>query len=130
MIKKIEIAGIHTEVTDDLRKYIIKKISKLDQYMPKNARESAHVEIKLKEQKVKTRVECSCEVTLYLPKATISTKETTVNMFAAIDVVEEKLKNQIKKYKQKHASGRLHHRILARLKRVSRADYLLLAVLA
>ena len=54
MIKKIEIAGIHTEVTDDLRKYIVKKISKLDQYMPKNARESAHVEVKLKEQKVKT----------------------------------------------------------------------------
>ena len=49
------------------------------------------------------------------------TKETTVNMFAAIDVVEQKLKNQVKKYKQKNGTGRLHHRILARLKRTSGA---------
>ena len=122
MIKKIEIAGIHTEVTEDLHKYIVKKISKLDQYLPTSARESAHAEVKLKEQTVKSRVECTCEVILYLPKATITTKETTVNMFAAIDVVEEKLKNQIKKYKQKHASGQIRHRILARLKRVSGAN--------
>ncbi len=119
MIQRIEITGIHTEVTDDLRKYISKKIGKLDQYMPKAARESAHVEVRLKEQKIKQRVECSCEVILKLPKETISTKETTVNMFAAVDVVEEKLKNRIKKYKQMHGSGRLHHRVLAKFKRSS-----------
>lgn len=121
MIKKIEIVGIHTEVTSDLKKYVNKKIGKLDQYLPAHARESAHAEVKLKEQQVKKRTECTCEVILHLPKETIMTKETTVNMFAAIDVVEQKLKNQVKKYKQKHGTGRLHHRILARLKRTSGA---------
>jgi putative sigma-54 modulation protein len=121
MINKLEINGIHTEVTDDLRKYVTKKIGKLDQYMPPHARLSAHAEVKLKEQKIKKRNECTCEVILHLPKETIMTKETTMNMFAAVDVVEMKLKNQIKKYKQKHGTGRLHHRILARLKRTSGA---------
>lgn len=119
MIQKLEIQGVHTEVSKDLQKYIQKKIGKLDQYMPVAARESAHAEVKLKEQKVKSRVECSCEVILHLPKETISTKETTVNMFAAVDVVEEKLKNRIKKYKQTHGSGQLRHRILAKFKRSS-----------
>jgi len=121
MIAKLEINGIHTEVTDDLTKYVNKKIGKLDQYMPVHARESAHAEVKLKEQKIKSRNECTCEVIMHLPHETIMTKETTTNMFAAIDVVEQKLKNQLKKYKHKHGSGRLHQRILARLKRTSGA---------
>lgn len=118
MIQQIDISGIHTEVTADLQKYIQKKIGKLDQYMSLHARKSAHVEVKLKEQKSKKRVSCTCEVILHLPKETITTKETTLNMFAAVDVVEAKLKNQLAKYKQKHGTGRLHQRILARVKRV------------
>src|SRR5690606_21407853 len=102
MIKKLEISGIHTEVSDDLAKYVHKKIGRLDQYMPRHARESAHVEVKLKERKIKARVECTCEVILHLPKEAFTTKETTVNLFAAVDVVEQKLKNHIKKYKQTH----------------------------
>src|SRR5690349_13052412 len=113
MIKKIEVSGIHTEVTKDLNKYIKKKIGKLDQFLPAHAKESAHAEVRLKEQKIKARVECSCEVILHLPKETISVKETTVNMFAAVDVVEAKLKNRVKKYKQTHGRGRLHQRVLS-----------------
>lgn len=119
MIQKIDISGIRTEVSDDLQKYIQKKIGKLDKYMPPHARQSAHAEVKLKEQKSKQRVSCTCEVILYLPKEVIAIEETTVNMFAAVDVVEEKLKNQLQKYKQKHGAGRLHHRILARMKRAT-----------
>lgn len=117
MIEKIEINGIHTEVTDDIQKYVAKKIGKLDQYMPKSARPSAHAEVKLKEQKIKQRVQCTCEVILHVPNDTITVKETTLNLYAAIDVVEEKLKNQIKRYKQTHGRGALHRRILARIKR-------------
>jgi ribosomal subunit interface protein len=87
--------------------------------MSPHSRESVHAEVKLKERKIKQRIECTCEVIVHLPKETITIKETTVNMFAAIDVVEEKLKNQLKKYKQKHGRGRLHHRVLARFKRSS-----------
>lgn len=117
MINKMEISGVHTEVTPELKKYLNKKIGKLDQYMPSYALESAHAEIKLKEQKIKSRVECSVEVAIFLPKETIIVKETTVNMFAAIDVVEEKLKNQIKKYKQTHGKGQLRKEVLAKVKR-------------
>ncbi len=119
MINNITINGLHTEVTDELKKYINKKIGKLDRYLPVHARKSVQVDVKLKERKIKAHTECMAEVIMRLPKETITSKETTVNLFAAIDVSEEKLKNQIKKYKAKHGPGRIHQRVLARLKRRS-----------
>ncbi len=117
MIQKLEISGVHTTVTPELKKYVTKKIGKLDKYMPKHARDSAHVEVMLKEVKAKNKKECICEVIMYLPHDTLMTKEATVNMFAAIDIVETKLKNQLKKYKEKHTSLRIHRRVIARLRR-------------
>jgi len=100
MIKKIDITGIHAEVEPDVAKYVKKKIAKLDSYMPKHARKSAHAEVRLKEEKVKTKKQSTCEVLLYVPGEIITAKETTVNMYAAIDIVEEKLKSQLRKYKE------------------------------
>lgn len=117
MIQKLEISGIHTEINEDLTKYVNKKIGKLDQYMSPHSQESAHAVVKLKERKLKARVECTCEVILHLPKENMTIKESTVNMYAAIDVVEEKLKNKLKKYKQKHGKGKLHQRVISRFKR-------------
>jgi ribosomal subunit interface protein len=115
MIQKLEISGIHIKVEDDLHKYILKKIGKLDQYIPRNARESTHVEVKLKVVKAKQRKLATCEVIVHLPQGNITTKETTFNMFAAVDIVEQKLKNQIKKYKETHSRTRLHHRVIAKV---------------
>lgn len=119
MIEKLEINGVHFKVDDDLKKYVSKKIGKLDQYMTRHARPSAHAEVKLKESKVKTRKQATCEVILFLPQDTLTTKETTLNMYAAVDIVEAKLKNQLKKYKNKH-SPHLHRRVLRRIARRSR----------
>lgn len=116
MIKKIEISGIHADVDVELHKYVTKKIGKLDQYMSRHARESAHAVIKLKETSLKTRKQSTCEVILHLPHDTLTTKESTANMYAAVDIVEAKLKNQIKKYKEKHEGTRLR-RIAKRFRR-------------
>lgn len=122
MINKLEISGIHTTVTDELRKYITKKIGKLDRYMPGHARASAHAEVLIKESKIKTRKQHTCEIILNLPKETFTIKETTVNPFAAVDIAEEKLKNHLKKYKETHGSLKIHRRLLARLRRRAPLD--------
>ena len=116
MIQKLEIDGVHYEINDELYKYVVKKIGRLDQYMSHHVRESAHAEVKLKESKVKTRTQSTCEVILHLPHDVLMTKETTLNMYAAVDILEAKLKNQLKHYKGKH-SIRLHRRLLNKIKR-------------
>lgn len=117
MIEKLEIDGVHMDVDENTQKYVTKKIGHLDKYLPKKARESAHAEVELKESKVKNNNNCTCEVTLYLPKETINVKETTVNMYAAIDIVETKLKLRVQKYKELHDNGKLHRRMIAKFKR-------------
>jgi ribosomal subunit interface protein len=119
MIQKIEINGVHAPVDEDLHKYIMKKIGHLDKYLSKHARESAHAEVKIKESKAKDKRQHTCEVILYLPHEVLTTKESTMNIYAAVDIVERKLQNLIKKYKETHESVKLRQRVVARLKRQS-----------
>jgi len=116
MIQKIDIVGVHMHVGDDLKKYIVKKIGGLDRFVPRGARESVHAEVRLKESNAKGKQERTCEVVLHLPHEVTAVKETTINIYAAVDIVEEKLKTQLKRYKDMHSTARFHRRVLARLK--------------
>jgi putative sigma-54 modulation protein len=117
MIHKLEINGVHMSVGDDLRKYVMRKIGRLDKYIPRDSRESVHTEVKLKEGKAKDKQIRTCEVVMHLPHEKFTVSETTINIYAAVDIVEEKLKSQLHKYKDQHASPRFRQRLLARLKR-------------
>lgn len=119
MISRLEISGVHTDVDSNLKKYISKKIGRLDRFIPKQSRESMHVIVKLKEGKARGSSERTCEVIAHLAHDDITIKETTINMYAAIDIAEAKLRNQFKKYKDLHTSPRLHQRLLTHLKHSS-----------
>jgi len=114
---RTEITGVHTKVDDKLQKYINRKIGGLEKYLPRGARRSAHAEIRLKEKPAKDKNQCTCEVVLHVPIENIAVRETTVNMYAAVDIVEEKLKHSIRKYKEMHGTPRLHRRLMARFRR-------------
>lgn len=116
MITNIEISGVHMQVGEDLKHYVIKKIGRLDRYVPRGARMSLHVEVKLKEGKAKDKNERTAEIIMRLPQETITLKETTINIYAAVDIAETKLRLALKKYKDLHASPRLHRRVLSRFK--------------
>lgn len=116
MIQRLDMHFIHTPADENIRKYVTKKLGKLDRYMSRHCQESAHAEILLKEGKARDGRDCTCEVTLHLPQETINVKETSLNMYTAVDIVELKLKQQIKKYKELHANT-LRRRLTARFAR-------------
>ena len=113
---KVEITGIHFDVSERLKNYIEKKITGLDKYVARRGRESARAEVKLKESKSKDKKEYTCEVILFLPGENIEAKDSTVNMFAAVDIVEAKLRTQLKKYKDLHGNPKLHRRLINRFR--------------
>jgi ribosomal subunit interface protein len=117
MIERLDISGVHLQVDDDLRKYVHKKVGRLDRYIPKHSRQSVHAEVRLKESKAKDKKECTCEAVLHLPHEVVSVRESTVNMYAAVDIAEAKLKSQLKKYKNLHANPKLHRRLMLRIRR-------------
>lgn len=117
MIRKLEITGVHVDTDAKLKKYIHKSVDKLERYIPKSARASAHVDVKLKESKKQQDQQCTAEVIMYLPNEKLTAKESTVNLFAAIDIVEAKLRNQLKKYKDTHTNPHFYRRLTSKFKR-------------
>ncbi|MEM6998123.1 MAG: ribosome-associated translation inhibitor RaiA [Patescibacteria group bacterium] len=103
MIEKLEINGVKVDVDEDIKKYIHKKIGKLDRLMPRHARKSAHAKVVLSRSKGKKQ-EPTCEATIELPGKTLNAKESTINMYSSIDIVESKLARQLRKYKTTHDS--------------------------
>lgn len=114
MIERIDINGIHTTVSEDLKKYVFKKIGRLDRFVPAHVRQGMHAEVKMKEGKGSNQR--TCAVTMHLPNDSITIEETTINFFAAVDIVETKLRGQLKKYKELHTNPRFHQRVIAKLK--------------
>lgn len=117
MLQKLDITGVHLEISPDLFDYAKKKIGKLDTYLPRHSRESAHGEVWLKHHKAKDKRRFTCEVVMQLPQDSVMVKESALTIEAAIDVAENKLKTQLKKYKELHSSLRIHRGVISRLHR-------------
>ena len=117
MIENIQVTGVHTKLTDEEEMYIDKKIASLDKFIPKKARESTKVEIKIKHAKSKTKDRYNCEAIFRLPRSAITVNEKGETILASIDIVENKLKIQLKKYKDTHGVNRIHKQFIRRLKR-------------
>lgn len=100
MIDSIDITGVKYEVDDTTKKYVTKKIGRLDRYLPKHARKSAVAEVRLKEVNRDHGNKYEAEVVLNVPGHVLTATDSTVNMLAAVDIVEAKLIAQLRKYKQ------------------------------
>ena len=92
---KYNIRGNKLEVTDAINEYIKSKLSRLDKYLDENDEVEAKVLIsaKGKDQKV--------EVTIWSGKYNVRAEEVNVDLYAAIDLVIDKLEKQFRRYKDK-----------------------------
>lgn len=117
MISQIKVVGIAYEVDDATRKYATKRIGRLDHYLPRHARKSASVEIKLEQVNHNHGNKYQAEVLFSIPNSLITAKESTSNVFAAIDIVEAKIRKQLVDYKQTNIAHIGRRRIMSRFKK-------------
>ncbi|MGM7702904.1 ribosome hibernation-promoting factor, HPF/YfiA family [Pseudalkalibacillus sp. Hm43] len=89
------IRGDNIEVTPALRNYSEKKVSKLERYFDGTPNSDVYINLKVfnNEQLV--------EVTIPMPGLLLRAEESHDDMYAAIDLVVEKLERQIRKHKTK-----------------------------
>lgn len=99
MIASIDITGIKYNVNQRTQRYVMDKVGKLDKYIPLHARKSITADVKLREVNRDHGNKYEAEIILHVPEKTIMAKDTTLNMMAAIDIVEAKLIAQLRKYK-------------------------------
>jgi ribosomal subunit interface protein len=114
MIERLEIHGVHFTVDNNLKKYITKKVNKLEKYVTSEARESFRVEVFMEEVKSRGGKQCECEAVMHLPKEIIRVKDGTINMYAAIDIVEEKLRQALKRHKEQHDISKKERHLTSR----------------
>ena len=91
---KCKIRGEKIKVTSAIQAYIESKLSKLDKYFKdENIVASILIKVKGKEQAI--------EVTILYDKYTLRSEERRDDLYAAIDLVVDKLEGQIRKNKTK-----------------------------
>ena len=91
---KIIFKGKHIEVTDAMRNYIKKRLSKIERHFD----HILEVIVTLSVEKNRQIV----EATLQASRALIRAEEETDDMYASIDKVADKLERQIQKHKEKY----------------------------
>ena len=89
----INIRGDKIAVTDAIKAYIKEKLAKLDKYFEDPSTVDAHVLIRSKNNKD------TIEVTIPAKGFTLRAEESNVDLYAAIDEVQEVLERQIRKNK-------------------------------
>ncbi len=92
---KFNIRGDKLTVTEPIREYIYDKIGRLEKYLENSENLTANVLIKVR------GINQIVEVTIPLKKIMLRAEESHKDLYAAIDLVSEKLERQIRKNKTK-----------------------------
>lgn len=90
---KFNIHGKKVEVTEPIKKYIEEKIGRLDKYLESPEDVTATVVVRIR------GIEQIVEVTMPIRKVILRAEESHNDLYAAIDIVSEKLERQIRKNK-------------------------------
>lgn len=117
MITAIDITSVKYELDAATKKYVTRKIGRLDRYLPKHARKSARADVKIRQVNLAHGNKYEAEVILIVPNKVLTAKDSTVNALAALDIVEAKLVNQLRKYKQDVIPHVGRRGVLSRFKR-------------
>ena len=90
---KINITGRNIELTDGLKAAVEEKLSKLDKFFNEDTQANVTLSVEKDRQKI--------EVTIPVKGNIIRSEQVSNDMYVSIDLVEEVIANQMKKYRNK-----------------------------
>ena len=90
---KFIISGRNLEVTEGLKNSVIDKLGKLDRYFTPDTEVNVTMSIEKERQKI--------EVTIPVKGHVIRSEQVSNDMYVSIDLVEEVIERQLRKYKNK-----------------------------
>ena len=104
MAIKVEIFARNMEMTDNIRDYITKKISKLDHYL--DGLKEARVDLNYVKSARNANDRMVAQITTRAPRSLLRTEERADDLLAAFDNALDKMQRQIERYKGKRNRGR------------------------
>jgi len=113
---QLDITCRNFEADEKLRAYVTAKIGEIEKYLPRRVRKITTAKVRFEDDASgREDNRFVCEVVMTLPGDTLVSKEGTINMYAAVDIVEAKLKSQVRTYKDKTVNEPRRARMLSRL---------------
>ena len=93
IIMKMNLIGRNIEITDGIRSAVQEKLGKLDRYFTADTQ----IEVTLSVEKERQKI----EVTIPVKGTVIRSEQVSNDMYVSIDLVEEIIERQLRKYKKK-----------------------------
>jgi putative sigma-54 modulation protein len=90
------VRGENIEVTPAIREYVEKKVAKMERYFTETPEANVNVNLRFNQDKTS-----KVEVTIPLPQLVLRAEETNSDMYAAVDLIVDKLERQVRKHKTK-----------------------------
>lgn len=90
---KVKLTGRNIDLTDGIKSAVEEKLSKLDKYFNKDTEVNVTLEVEKERQKA--------EVTIPMKGHIIRAEQVSNDMYVSIDLVEEVIERQLKKYRNK-----------------------------
>jgi putative sigma-54 modulation protein len=104
MALEVDIYGRNLEVTDRMQDYVVKKVSKLDRFLP--GIEEARVDLAYIKSARSASDRQVAQITVRGRGFVLRSEERAEDIFAAIDAALDKMQRRIERYKGKHTRGR------------------------
>lgn len=95
---QIDLTGHHVEITTPLRDYVRQKLERIERYFDN----VIHVHVVLSVEKLRHKA----EATIHVAGGDIFADAVEEDMYAAIDILSDKIDRQIKKHKEKLTARR------------------------
>jgi len=104
MTVEVDIYGRNMEITDRIKDYVDKKVSKLDRYLP--GIDEARVDLAYIKSARSANDRQVAQITVRGKGFILRSEERADDIFAALDTALEKIQRQIERYKGKRSRGR------------------------
>lgn len=100
MIDKLDLSGVNYKISDSFKKYALKRIGKLDRYLPRGSKKDVVAKVVVTEVDKPHSNKYLISVAMEIPGGkVINAKDECSNVFAGIDLLEAKLRGQIRRFK-------------------------------
>lgn len=100
MIEKIEISGNGYKVEEPFRKYVEKRLGKLDKYLPRKTKKDVVAKVVISEIGKGRTDKFEISAAMEIPGGKVlAARDECSNVFAGVDLIEAKLTGQIRRYK-------------------------------
>ena len=105
MIENIDISGSNYKVEEGFQKYVMKRLGKLDRYLPRDNRKDVAAKVVVTQVDRAHGNKYEITASLDIPGSSdihgkvLVAKDETSNVFAGVDLIEAKLEGQIRRFK-------------------------------